>query len=617
LADRPEKLLKQASDAYHSGDKRGAARLVDQILRQDFNNPDVWRLLYEQYNKGEPLDQFQVQFARKYYPDLAAQLNPPAAHPPAIRRAGIGGFFSRLFGRKTTRPQTAAPTQSRPPERQPERQPEGAPERPSAPVFTTGRPAETGFSSERPTGPRFPSPNLNGGSNGAAPGKNGSSAASAKPGDRPGQPASKPISPFVGVEGGSGQKITLLVVDDIPETRENIIRLLRFQPNFDVIATASTGAEAIKAAREHNPDVILMDVNMPDMDGISATSIISQQIPTTQILILTVQDDVDYMRKAMRAGARDFLTKPPMIDELIQAVQRAGMAAQLEKAKAEAAAPSATPTLRASHGKIITIYSTKGGVGCTTLAANLALTLRNEETRVVIVDGNLQWGDVAVLYNEQGRNTILDLASQANELDPELVEEVMIKTTSGVHILAAPRPEHAEAISGEQFAAVVKYLSQMYAYVVIDSAHLLDNITFAAFDASDLIISLLSQDIPAIAGARKFIDIAGVLNLDRSRILMVMNQYDKRINIDPAKVSANLQFEVSAAIPYEPTIVIPSVNRGVPFMAQKENLGKPVGRAIIDLAGAARSRIARNDTSAEIASVNSNGRKPAQAIKSR
>jgi pilus assembly protein CpaE len=90
---------------------------------------------------------------------------------------------------------------------------------------------------------------------------------------------------------------------------------------------------------------------------------------------------------------------------------------------------------------------------------NLALTLHNEDTRVALVDGNLQFGDVAVFVNEQGKNTIVDLAPRADELDPEIVEEVMLKhSSSGVHILAAPsKPEYAEKVSSSQFGAVLEY----------------------------------------------------------------------------------------------------------------------------------------------------------------
>jgi pilus assembly protein CpaE len=215
----------------------------------------------------------------------------------------------------------------------------------------------------------------------------------------------------------NGDKIRVIIVDDVSETRENVRKLLQFESDVDVVGLARTGKEAIQITQELNPDVVLMDINMPDMDGISATEAIRSQQPAVQVVILSVQSDQNYMRKAMLAGARDFLTKPPMGDELISAIRRAGAMAQSERSKSIQIQPvAASPNLgvlggyNAPQGKIVTVYSPKGGTGCTTLAVNLAITLHNEDTRVALVDGNLQFGDVAAFVNEQGKNTIVDLA---------------------------------------------------------------------------------------------------------------------------------------------------------------------------------------------------------------
>src|SRR5215813_3013207 len=131
----------------------------------------------------------------------------------------------------------------------------------------------------------------------------------------------------------SGDKIRILIVDDVSETRENVKKLLQFEADVDVVGIARTGKEAIQICQELNPDVVLMDINMPDMDGIAATEAIRAKQPTVQVVILSVQSDQNYMRKAMLVGARDFLTKPPMGDELISAIRRAGSMAQSERAK--------------------------------------------------------------------------------------------------------------------------------------------------------------------------------------------------------------------------------------------------------------------------------------------
>jgi pilus assembly protein CpaE len=404
----------------------------------------------------------------------------------------------------------------------------------------------------------------------------------------------------------TGDKIRVMIVDDVSETRENVRKLLQFESDVDVVGVARTGKEAIQLSLDLNPDVILMDINMPDMDGISATEAIRAKQPTVQVVILSVQGDQNYMRRAMLAGARDFLTKPPMGDELISAIRRAGAMAQTERSKSVQVqvAPivgNVGPVIGygGPKGKVVTIYSPKGGTGTTTLAVNLALTLNNEDTRVALVDGNLQFGDVAVFLNEQGKNTIVDLAPRAEELDPEIVEDVMLKhAASGLHILAAPsRPEYAERVSSSQFGKVLEYLRQMYAYVIVDTASLLTDPTLAAIDVSDLIVLVTTQDIPAIKNCRLFLDLLQTLGIERDRILFVMNRYDKRINITPERVTENLKQEVVSVIPLDEATVTKAVNRGVPFVLESKN--QPAARGVFSLAENVRARVAAQESADE------------------
>jgi pilus assembly protein CpaE len=399
----------------------------------------------------------------------------------------------------------------------------------------------------------------------------------------------------------NGEKIRVLVVDDIAETRENVRKLLQFESDVEVIGGARTGREGIETAKQSRPDVILMDINMPDMDGITATEMIRKELPFTQIVILSVQGDPNYMRRAMLAGARDFLTKPPTVDELTAAVRRAGRMALDEKSKTPPAfvpqkgggRPGLVAVPSATYGKIIVVYSPKGGSGCTTVATNLAMTLQNEETTVALVDGNLQFGDVAVFLNEQSKNSVVDLAPRVDELDPQIVDEVMIThTKSGVRILIAPsRPEYAESVSGDQFIKVLKYLRRLYSYVVVDTSSSLTDVTLAAMDAADLIVLITTQDIPAIKNARLFLDLVDVLKIDRQRVLFVMNRYDKRIGITPDKVSDSFKHEIVAVLPDEERVVIPSVNRGVPFMLGDKS--KPIARSFLTMTEAVRDRLTK------------------------
>ncbi len=399
-----------------------------------------------------------------------------------------------------------------------------------------------------------------------------------------------------------GEKIRVLIVDDVAETRENVRKLLQFEADIDVVAAARTGREAIQLTQEANPDVVLMDINMPDMDGIAATEAIRQKMPAVQVVILSVQGDQNYMRRAMLVGARDFLTKPPMPDELVAAIRRAGKMAREERSKsgqvyvvAQGGPNQPRKTDLLNRGKIILIYSPKGGTGCTTIAVNLAVALHNEETRVVIVDANLQFGDVAIFLNEQGKNTILDLAPRVDELDPEIVDSVMIKNAaSGVHVLASPsRPENAEKVVADQFSNLLRYLRQLYDYIIVDSSAHLTDITLSVLDIADAIVLVTTQDIPSIKNDRLFLDLLLTLNIPTDKIAFVMNKFDKRIAISPEKVAENLKQEVLAVIPLDERTVIPAVNRGVPFML--DNKTQPAARGIYTLAEALRAKLVKRE----------------------
>jgi len=400
------------------------------------------------------------------------------------------------------------------------------------------------------------------------------------------------------------EKFTIIIVDDVAETRQGLSKLLQFESDIEVLGTARAGREGIKMVGTLQPDVVLMDINMPDIDGIRATEIIQEKFPCTQIVILSVQGDANYMRRAMLAGARDFLTKPPKGDELVSAIRRAGQRAQLEKEKISRQVAVQTGRLDASsiamqsgsNGNIITIFSPKGGVGTTTVAANLAVALQNTETPVALVDASLQFGDVAVFFNERSRNSVVDLTPRADELDPDIFGEVMIHhNASGVDILAAPsHPEDAETVDGKQFAKVLNYLKRLYTYVIVDTASGLSDITLETIENSDVFVLLTTQGIPAINNSRIMLGLLEALGINKKRIVLVMSRYDKRIAITAERVGENLNQAITVVIPEDPRVVIPSVNRGVPFMMDVKK-ARTVGEGMLKLTEVIRESLAEFD----------------------
>ncbi len=398
-----------------------------------------------------------------------------------------------------------------------------------------------------------------------------------------------------------GEKITVIIVDDIAETRENLKKLLQFEPNVEVVGVGRSGQEAIKVANETKPDVVLMDINMPDMDGIAATEKIRAKQSATQIVILSVQSDPNYMRKAMLAGARDFLTKPPDLDELLSAIRRAGeMAHQEKKKQASSMAAVQVGGVPASGsrlyplgygGKVISIFGPKGGSGATSITANMAVALHSEDQPVVVVDARFQFGDLSFFFNVQTRNNVSDLTTRADELDQDFVNEVLlVHEQTGVKILAAPpRPEQAEDVSLDGFVKVLRFLKKMFAYVLVDTNSSLDEITQAVIEESDLVAVVTTQDIPSIKNVRLFLDLLIALGYPQKKVFLVMNKFDKRRSVLPERVADITKSEVVAVLPLDERLVIPAMDRGVPFLIN--NRTHPVSRGIYDLADAARKRI--------------------------
>jgi pilus assembly protein CpaE len=401
-------------------------------------------------------------------------------------------------------------------------------------------------------------------------------------------------------------KIRVLIVDDIAETRETVRRLLQFDTTIEVLGGAQSGLEAIAQCEQLKPDVVLMDINMPDMNGIEATEAIRKKNPYTQIIILSVQDDPGYYRKAMLAGARDFISKPPMIDELTAAIHRAGAMAQEEKNKAVQAytssagrtGPLAFSNIPMKLGKIVVIYSPKGGTGCTTISTNLASALQGEGANIVLVDASLLYGDVPVFLNEQPKSSIIDLAVRVDDLDPETVAASLVQPkTVGYKILAPPpSPDLVDRVTGDQFVKLLTLMRQSFQYIIIDTSSYLSDVVQSALSTSDVIVLISTPEIPSIKNCNQFLNLADMSGIERERIIFVLNRYDRNTSIDPAKVGNRLNQAISLTVPLDEAYVVRSINKGVPIFV--ENRTHPVSLSIQKLASLVKEKISKQEDNA-------------------
>ena len=363
-------------------------------------------------------------------------------------------------------------------------------------------------------------------------------------------------------------RIRVLIVDDILETRDHLAKLLGFEPDVEVIGAASSGAEAIAQAAKLLPDVILMDINMPDMDGITATERLSSQVPTAGVVMMSVQGEADYLRRSMLAGAREFLVKPFSSDELTASIRQVYSREKQEAGRAVVTA-AARNAESAELGTVVAIFSPKGGVGRTTIAVNLAVVAATElNKKVVLVDGSFQFGDVAVLLNLNPKDkSMFELVSNLEAGgDTDAVDTYTVTHSSGIRvILAPPSPEMADAITSAGVKRVVEALRQRYDLVVIDCAAWFNDATLGILDLADIVLVVLTLEITSIKNIRLFLEVAEKLGYE-DKIRLVLNRADTTLGIRVADVEHSIGRKVDYTIVSDGRAVVYALNRGVPFV---------------------------------------------------
>lgn len=372
-------------------------------------------------------------------------------------------------------------------------------------------------------------------------------------------------------------KIRVLVVDDLRETRESVHKLLQFDPDVTVVGEAASGREAIQKAQELQPDVILMDVNMPDMDGISASKAITQSVPIAQIIIMSVQSDTPYLRRAMLAGARDFLMKPFSLDELMRAIHevhdRRPATPTATFAPSQATLPGQPPTApgaptQPQAGKIVCVFSPKGGSGCTTLALNLAVSLAEKGYRTLLMDGSFQFGTVSVMLNLKATSTILDLMERMGELEADLITSVTLTHDSGLQVLLAPRrPEMAELVNVEHLQKLLAMLRHVYQFVIIDTSSCLSDLTLTMLDQADRILLVTEQNLPTLKTARDFLNLSQDLHYAENKVMLTVNRMAPRQRVTVQDIAKILKRPVLLTIPLDSEAATRAADRGHPVVS--------------------------------------------------
>ena len=386
----------------------------------------------------------------------------------------------------------------------------------------------------------------------------------------------------------SAEPIRVVIVDDIAETRDHLAKLLSFESDIAVTGSVGSGPEALSLASQTPVDVLLLDINMPGMDGIATAEQLSLRVPTASIIMMSVQGEADYLRRAMLAGAREFLVKPFSSDELAASIRQVH---QRERQKLDrvASTRSQVPTNghaeppRVTNGQVVTFFSPKGGVGRTTLAVNFAVAARTElGKRVALVDGGLQFGDVGVLLNPNPKNqSIADVAREMASGDMETLESTLIDHSTGVRVLMAPpSPEMAELVTPDHVSKIIGALRMTHDLVVVDCSPLLQDVTLAFLDRSDIVLTVLTLEITNIKNIRQFLALVEQLGYPEGKVQLLLNRADSGYGIRLQDVESSIGRKISHSVVADGRTVVYALNRGVPFIvaARQTRVSEDVAR---------------------------------------
>ena len=401
--------------------------------------------------------------------------------------------------------------------------------------------------------------------------------------------------------------IRVLIVDDIPETRDHLTKLLGFEGDMEVVGSAASGAEAIEIASQLSPDIVLMDINMPDMDGIVATEKMATAAPLSSVIMMSVQGEADYLRRSMLAGAREFLVKPFSSDELNASIRQvyAREREKLSRMAPVVAAPGGGGGAASDRepGQVIAVFSPKGGVGRTTIAVNLAVAAATElNQKVVLVDASFQFGDVGVLLNLNPKGkSIADLLPELETGEPESLDTFVVTHSAGIRVLLAPpTPETAELITPSAVRKIIEKLRYEADVVIVDCAAFFNDTTLAILDMADTILTMLSLEITSIKNMRLFLEVADQLGYEKGKVRLVLNRGDSALGIRLADVEQSIGRKVNDTITSDGRSVVYALNRGVPFFLS--NKDAQVSQDILRLAKAVigeRTQVASTDDPAK------------------
>ncbi len=373
------------------------------------------------------------------------------------------------------------------------------------------------------------------------------------------------------------EKIKVLIADDIEETRQVIKKILGLENTlFEVVGEAENGEEVLKLIPKLSPDIVLMDINMPVLNGLEATEKITSEYPQMMVIIMSVQAENEYLKRAMFHGAKEYIIKPFDCNSLTETIKMT-----YEKYKERQKTLNQTKE-KEREGRVITFFSSKGGVGKSVLALNTAIMLsKNKQKKILLLDMDLQFGDLALLVNKYSHKTILDIVDDGQVSTYENMKPYLYAYSDNLDMLFAPgKPESAEYITKETIAEMIKRLKKEYDMILVDTGVNYNDTTLHLLDHAEKILFISTMEIVALKNTKLGMRIMQSLGYDTNKVKLVINKFTTNYGISKKDIDDVFKDGIFAMIPEEEKVVNLSVNKGGPFCEGPKYIKQKIGKAL-------------------------------------
>ena len=330
--------------------------------------------------------------------------------------------------------------------------------------------------------------------------------------------------------------------------------------------------------------------------------------PDLGVILLRHDVDSTALALALRSGMREVVASRDLAG-ITTAVQRArtvanaigqslmdGAQAVAQSARAEAAAEaaaaaaSAQAEAEAPRGKILTVFSTKGGVGKSLVATNVGVALANSGQSVCLVDLDVNSGDVAIMLQLTPQRTINDLVGFNGVIDAEGIASILTRHSDNLSVVAAPvRFDSPDQASPDDISKLLDALRRMVDYVVVDTSGVFDDNALTALDRSDLIVLVGTLDIPSLKALKLATSTLDVLNFAKSKWRFVLNRADGKVGLTTAEYEKTLGLKADCSL-VSSREVLAAVNRGEALVSAYPN--HPNSKALVAFSKSAVASIA-------------------------